>query len=162
MVWFEHMSEKHRKEIIDLFNEYVENSFASFNYEKVDYGFYDEFMNSTRGYPRLAIMGEDGSVAGFAFLKPYHRTPDDRQVAEATCYLKPEYTRRGIGEMLYRMIGKYCRLNGMKTMVAGVSSLNNPCLEFMKKLGFKQFDAYRGAGRKLGRFFDIVWLKKAL
>ncbi|MGE5418455.1 MAG: N-acetyltransferase family protein [Acidobacteriota bacterium] len=162
MVWFEPMGEKHRKAIIDLFNEYVENSFASFNYEKVDYSLYDEFLNTTRGYPRIAIIGEDGDVAGFAFLKPYHRAPGDSRIAEATCYLKPEFTRRGIGEMLFRMIGNQCKRKGMQTMVAGVSSLNKPCLDFIKKLGFKQYDIYRGAGRKLGRFFDVVWLRKDL
>jgi phosphinothricin acetyltransferase len=39
--------------VIDIFNTYIENSFAAYPEAKVRYDFYDRLLEITKGYPTL-------------------------------------------------------------------------------------------------------------
>ena len=71
---FEKMVEGDREAVIDLFNYYIENSFAAYPDKKVPYGLFDQFLTLTEGYPAFTVRDEEQAdrVVGFAFLRPYH------------------------------------------------------------------------------------------
>ena len=71
---FGKMAEGDREAVIDLFNYYIENSFAAYPEETVPYGFFDRFLKLTAGYPTVTVRDEEnsGRFVGFAFLRPIH------------------------------------------------------------------------------------------
>ena len=48
---FETMTDKYSKEVIDIFNYYIENSFAAFLENKLPYEFFGNFLELAKGYP---------------------------------------------------------------------------------------------------------------
>ena len=61
---FETLSESHRKAVIDIFNYYIQNSYAAYPDQPVDEDFFDRFLEMSRGYPAVVIQaGEE--VVGF-------------------------------------------------------------------------------------------------
>ena len=58
-------------QIIDIFNYYVENSFAAYPESKVPDEFFGSFLNLTQGYPFLVAKDMGGKVVGFGSLRPY-------------------------------------------------------------------------------------------
>ncbi len=91
----ESMTDEHRIPVIDIFNTYIENSFAAYPEAKVRYDFYDRLLEITKGYPAVVAKSEEGEVVGFPFLHPFHFASTFRRTAEITYFILPQHTRRG-------------------------------------------------------------------
>jgi phosphinothricin acetyltransferase len=158
------MAEDDREAVIDLFNHYIENSFAAYPEEKVPYGLFDQFLKLTEGYPAVTARDEANAdrFAGFAFLRPYNPMPSFLRAAEITYFIDPEYVGRGIGtRMLERIVAEAMR-KGIDTILANVSSLNEASLRFHRRHGFGECGRFRRVARKKGRDLDAVWMQLIL
>jgi phosphinothricin acetyltransferase len=161
---FEKMVEADREAVIDLFNYYIENSFAAYPDKKVPYGLFDHFLKLTEGYPAFTTRDEEHEdrVVGFAFLRPYHPLSEFQRSAEITVFIEPGYTGRGVGsKILERMIGAAKR-KGIDTILANVSSLNESSLRFHERRGFAECGRFRRVAKKKGRDVDVVWMQLIL
>ena len=69
---FSNISEEDRKPVIDIFNYYIENSFAAYLEKKVAYDFFDIFLTLFKGYPSIKAKDSDGRLVGFSFLRAHH------------------------------------------------------------------------------------------
>lgn len=156
----ENLCIEHRTHVIDIFNYYIENSFAAFFENKVSDIFFDQLMKISEGYPRIAITSDEGEMVGFAFLRPYSPIPTFRQTAEITYFLKPYFTRSGIGKSVLEYLFAEAGKLGIESILASVSSLNEPSINFHLKNGFVQCGTLSKVGKKLGREFDVVWLQR--
>ena len=54
---FETMTEEHSVEVMDIFNYYVENSFAAYLEQKLPYEFFDRLLGMAGGYPSYDKRG---------------------------------------------------------------------------------------------------------
>ena len=161
---FDRMAEGDREAVVDIFNYYIENSFAAYPEETVPYAFFDRFLELTQGYPALTARDEKngGRVVGFAFLRPYHPVPSFLRAAEFTCFIEPGYTGRGIGSDLLNRIVAGARNMGVDTILANISSLNEASLRFHGRHGFEECGRFRQVARKRGRDLDAVWMQRIL
>jgi phosphinothricin acetyltransferase len=151
-----------REAIIDLFNHYVANSFAAFPDRQVPYGFFDMLMEAVGDYPTLAARDASGRLVGFGLLRPHQRLPTFARVAEITYFLAPDHTRQGIGSRILEELERQARTRGIATLLASISSLNEPSLAFHLKHSFVEAGRFRQIGHKMGQLFDVVWMQKML
>jgi phosphinothricin acetyltransferase len=86
------------KAIIDIFNHYVENTFAAYPEAAVPYEFFGLFMNMSQGYPLLVAKDGEGKVLGFGLLRPHNPMPAFSRTAEITYFIAPDHTRKGSAE----------------------------------------------------------------
>jgi L-amino acid N-acyltransferase YncA len=161
---FERMAEGDREAVIDLFNYYIENSFAAYPEKKVPYGFFDRFLELTKGYPAFTVRDEESAdrVFGFAFLRAYHPMREFLRAAEITYFIEPGYTGRGIGSNVLGRIVDEARGMGIDTILANVSSLNESSLRFHERHGFAECGRFRRVAKKKGQDLDAVWMQKIL
>jgi len=156
---FEPMSIDHRKDIIDIYNFYVENSFSAYPDQIVPYEFYDKLLEMTKGYPAFVIQANDKNVV-FCFLRAYHLFPVFKECAEITYFIDKEFTGKGIGKMALNKLEAEARQKGIKTILASIASENQPSLVFHQKNGFKVCGRFQGIIKKQENQFDIVWMQK--
>jgi phosphinothricin acetyltransferase len=150
------------KAIIDIFNHYVENTFAAYPEAAVPYEFFGLFMSMSQGYPFLVAKDGEGKVLGFGLLRPHNPMPAFSRTAEITYFIAPDHTRKGIGgKMLDRLLAEASEI-GITSILASISSLNPGSLAFHKKHGFQECGRFVGIGRKKGREFDVVWMQKMI
>lgn len=150
------------KAIIDIFNHYVENTFAAYPEATVPYEFFGLFMNMSQGYPFLVAKDGEGKVLGFGLLRPYNPMPAFSRTGEITYFIAPDHTRKGIGgKMLDRLLAE-AREKGITSILASISSLNPGSLAFHKKHGFRECGRFVGIGLKKGREFDVVWMQRRI
>jgi L-amino acid N-acyltransferase YncA len=147
-------------QIIDIFNYYVENSFAAYPESKVPREFFGSFLNLTRGYPFLVAKDMCGKVVGFGSLRPYSLLSTFSRAAEITNFISPEHTGIGIGQRILDCLLDQARKMGIVTILASISSLNQASLAFHKKNGFMECGRFVGIGQKMGKGFDVVWMQK--
>lgn len=148
--------------VIDIFNYYIENSFAAYPERTLDYEFYERLLGTTQGYPTAALVTAQNKVIGFGFIKPYHPMLAFRQTAEITYFIMAEYTGLGLGEQILNyLIAKGLKIN-ITILLAQICSMNEPSLKFHRKHGFQECGRFLGIGKKKQVPFDVVWMERRI
>jgi len=158
----EPLSKDDRKEVIDIFNYYVENSFAAYPEQKVPYEFFDNILKISEGHPALCVKDERGHILGFGMLRAYSPFPTFSQTAEITYFIKPGHTGRGLGKKMLACLLARAREKEITSIIASISSLNAGSIDFHKKNGFAECGRFREIGTKKGKTFDVVYMQKKL
>ena len=150
-----------RRGVIDIFNHYVRNTFAAYPEEAVPYQSFELLRSTAEGYPFLVARDEKAAL-GFAMLRPYSPFAAFSGTAEVSCFVASEQTGKGIGSQLYHRLLHEGREMGLRTILAGISSLNPKSLAFHERQGFVQCGRFLNVGRKWGKDFDVVWMQKTI
>lgn len=151
-----------REAIIDIFNYYVENSFAAYPENILPYEAFDLFLQMANGFPTGAIRDQNGKVVGFGMLRAHNPASTFAHTAEILYFIHPDHTRKGLGRRLLDLLEKGARERGITNILAHISSLNPNSLRFHQKNGFSECGRFRRIGRKRGQEFDTVWMQKML
>ncbi|MCX6677796.1 MAG: GNAT family N-acetyltransferase [Methanothrix sp.] len=156
------VSKEDGKAIIDIFNHYVQSSFAAYPEDRVPYEFFSLFLNMAEGYPFLVARDGEGNVLGFALLRPHSPMPVFSGAAEITCFIAPEHTGKGMGKAMHESLLHEAKEKGITSILASISSLNPASLAFHRKCGFRECGRFQKVGRKWGRYFDVVWMQRMI
>jgi phosphinothricin acetyltransferase len=159
---FRKAEEKDSGPISDVFNYFVENSFASYETSKMGQDFYSKIKKESSPQYPFYVIEVSNSVIGFGFLKPYRNTEAFRRTAEITYFILPKHTRKGLGKKLLQVLEEEANELGITTLLANISSLNDQSLKFHWKNGFRRCGTFRKIGKKFGKDFDVVWMQKSL
>ena len=96
----EPLTEAHAGAVTEIFNQFVGSSFAAYPSAPVDESFFHRLAGLAQGYPSVAVIAPDGSVAGFGMLRRWHPADSFARTAEVTYFIRPEHTGRGLGRMM--------------------------------------------------------------
>jgi len=151
-----------REAVIDIFNHYVDNSFAAYPETNLPYEAFDKLLDMSRGYPTIAARDEAGAVLGFGMLRPYSPIPAFAHTAEISYFVRPDCRGRGVGSAMLQYLLTQARQQGITSILAGISSRNEPSIAFHGKHGFQQVGRFREIGIKRDEVFDVVWMQKML
>ncbi len=161
-IHIEPISSEARKPVVDIFNYYIEHSFAAFPETKVPYEAFDMLLKMCEGYPAVVAKRDSGMIVGFGMLRSYNPFPVFSGTAEISCFVGPEYLHRGIGSSIFEQLVHGARKRKLSTILAAISSLNEPSIEFHRNKGFAERGRFVHVGRKKGRIFDVIWMQKML
>jgi phosphinothricin acetyltransferase len=156
------MSERHRRPVVEIYNHYVENSFAAYPERKLEYGFFDRFLDMSKGYPAVVAITETGETVGFGFLHPYSPASSFKRTANVTYFIHPNHTRKGLGKSMLSRLTDEARGMEIDHLLANISSHNQESLEFHRKYGFQECGRFPGVGKKFDKDFDVVWMIKEI
>ena len=156
------MSNEDREAIMDIFNYYVENSFAAYPENKLPYQAFDMLLKMADGFPTGTIKDQSRKIHGFGMLRPHNPMPTFSRTAEVTYFIHPDDTRKGLGNMLLRYLENGAVEKGITNILADISSLNLKSIDFHKKNGFVECGRFKNVAMKKGQLFDTVWMQKVL
>jgi len=115
-----------------------------------------------QGYPYL-VAEVDGTFAGYAYASSYRTRDGYRWTVEDTVYVRPDFQGRGIGHALLQRLIADCEALGFRQMVAVIGdSSNMASIALHERLGFQSVGAFKGLGRKHGRWLDTVQMQRPL
>lgn len=150
------------RSVVDLFNHYIQHSFAAFPEDPLPYPFFDRLMEAAGNWPTLAAKTPDGRLVGFALLRRHSPWPTSSHVAEITYFISPEATHQGIGSRMLAELEARAMDCGIRTIMAAIASVNEISLAFHRKHGFTEVGRFRDVCVKRGVSFDAVWMQKTL
>jgi phosphinothricin acetyltransferase len=156
------MSKDNQKEIIDIFNYYIENSFAAYPEKRVPYNYFERFLAMCKGYPAVIAEDDSGTVVGFGMLRMHSPVPTFSSTAEITYFIKPGSTGKGIGSMMLDHLVREGKKKGLTSLLASISSLNEGSINFHRNHGFIECGRFKKICKKRGTVFDIVYMQKML
>jgi L-amino acid N-acyltransferase YncA len=156
---FEPLTETHGKAVMEIFNDYVKNSFSAYPEEALPETFFGQILSMTKGYPAYAIL-EGERVIGFCFLRPYNPLTTFTECAEVSYFLDKMHTGQGIGTMALEKLENEASAMGIRSILASISSENTGSIRFHSDRGFTECGRFRKIGKKKKRYFDVVWMQK--
>jgi phosphinothricin acetyltransferase len=158
---FEPLSARNGQEVMNIFNYFIENSFAAYPDKVLPGSFFDRLLEMTRGYPAYTIQ-RAGKTVGFCFLRAYSPHSTFSATAEITYFIHPDHTGQGLGSMALMRLEGDARLMGIQVILASISSINGQSLAFHRRHGFRECGRFGAIGIKRGQPFDVVWMQKEI
>jgi len=155
------MKAENGKQVIGIFNHYIENGYAAYLENKVEDDFFGNFLAASKDLP--AYVAHDGdTIVGFGMLRRYHPFPAFRRTAEISYFIAPGMTGKGIGNLLLDRLAKDAKERGIDSLLASISSLNEGSIKFHQCNGFQECGRFIKVGKKFDIDFDLVWMQKRI
>lgn len=155
------MTEKHQKDVMSIFNYYVENSTAAFPAKALPEQFYGMLMKKSEGYASYVLSDtENDSAIGFCQLSSYNPFSTFKELACLTYFISPDYTGKGLGNECLNKLEEDAKNLGVKNLLAEISSENKGGIYFHKKHGFDVVGELKDIGTKFNHKFGIIYAER--
>jgi phosphinothricin acetyltransferase len=159
---FEELNEGHLKDVLDIYNWYVQNSTATWHYHTLD----EEEMrplvlSDNDRYGSYAIR-RGGDICGYVSVRQYKTREAYSDTAEIGIYLRNDCCGKGIGDAAVKHIERFAREKGFHVLIASISGDNESSVKVFEKNGYEKCAHYREVGQKFGKRLDNVAYQKIL
>lgn len=152
--------------LTDIYNHYVVNTHITFDtepFEPLDRQVWFNSYASTGRYRLLvATSGGTGEILGYACsgqLRP--KAAYDTSV-ETTVYLHPDEVGKGTGSKLYESLLTQLAYEDVHRCYGLIALPNDASIALHTNLGFIQVAHLNQVGRKFDKYWDVVWMEKAM
>jgi phosphinothricin acetyltransferase len=147
-----------------IYNHYVEHSAITFDLAPFSLEARRAWLEgfAEHGRHQLFVAEQDAAVVGFAGTRAFRDKRAYDTSVETSIYLAPGATGRGLGRALYERL--FAALDGadVHRAIAGITLPNEASVALHRRFGFEPVGVMREVGRKHGRYWDVLWMEKAL
>lgn len=142
--------------IAGIYNHYILNTVVTFEEEALPVEEMARRITETlaEGNPWF-VWEEGGRVLGYAYAGKWKSRCSYRFSVEATVYLDPAATGRGLGTKLYRALIDRYRNTPIHAIIGGVALPNDASTALHEKLGFQKIAHFKEVGWKFDRWIDV-------
>jgi L-amino acid N-acyltransferase YncA len=148
--------------VLEIYNHYILTSTATFRPQPIPMETLRTFIFLDHPRYKAYLIYHREEFAGFCFLTQYKNLEAYDRTGEMGAYLKPGFTRRGLGTAATRHLEKVAAANGFKTVIASISGENLASIELFRRLGYEQCGHFKRVGEKFGRVIDVVFFQRSL
>lgn len=159
------------QDLRDIYAPYVKNTAISFEYEVPTVPDFTERIRQTLvKYPYLVAVA-DNEVLGYAYASEFKEREAYDWAVETSIYVKKYMRKKGVGRQLYAALEKVLVAQGFTSMNACISYphdgvgdefLTTNSVGFHQHMGFSKAGRFDKVARKFGRWYDMVWMEKAI
>lgn len=152
-----HATVEDAAQIAAIYAPLVERSHVSFEEKSPSAAEMRERIASyTEKYPWL-VAEENGAILGYAYACAHRTRAAYRWSVDAAVYLREDARGRGIGKALYRELFRVLKLQGFRSVYAGIALPNDASIALHRSVGFTEVGIYRRVGYKDGAWRDTSW-----
>src|SRR3990172_239626 len=146
--------------ILDIYNEAVLNSTATFDLEPRSMAAHRDWVKQFE-YPYVLLVAERvGEVVGWGCLHPFGGKPGYRFTTENSVYVRADYRGTGVGKALLAALVERAGANGFHTIIARIAGQNPISVRLHRSLGFEHAGHEKEVGQKFGRWLDVVVMQR--
>jgi phosphinothricin acetyltransferase len=153
----------HHAPLLDIYNHYVEATHVTFDVEPYTADTRSPWYEQFDGQRWQCLVGRfDGRVAGYACTTRFRPKPAYVTSAEVSVYLHPDFIGRGLGTALYEALFARLPGQGLHRAYACIALPNEASIALHRRFGFEHAGHLREVGWKFDRYWDVVYLERAL
>ena len=144
--------------ILEIYNEAVRNTTATFDLEERDYADRKAWFDAHTGRHALFVYEADGAAVGYGSLSGFSSKAAYDSAVEVSLYVHPDYRRKGVGRALMEELIRFGRESSeIHTLISCITAENAASIAMHERFGFEYCGRIREAGVKFGRHLDIVY-----
>jgi phosphinothricin acetyltransferase len=145
-------------QICDIYNHYVRETVVTFEESEVPPNeMAQRIADITAARLPWLVWEESGVILGYAYASAWKVRAAYRHSVEASIYLPPHATGRGIGSSLYRALIDDVRQRGVHAVIGGAALPNPASVALHERLGFEKVAQFRQVGFKFGKWVDVAY-----
>ena len=148
--------------IAALWNPYIRDTTVTFNAAEKSEAEVAALIADRAAQGHATFVALDHGLLGFASYAQFRAGVGYATCMEHSILLAPDARGRGVGPSLLSAVCDHARGAGAHQMIAGVTAENAAGLTFHARQGFVEIARVSEAGRKFGRFIDLVLMQKFL
>jgi phosphinothricin acetyltransferase len=141
--------------MLAIYRPIVESSPISFEEVPPDEETFGRRVEEVQTFGPWLVCEEGGIVLGYAYAGPFRARPAYRWSCEATVYVHADHRRRGIARALYTALLGLVRLQGFRSVIAGITLPNDASVGVHEGLEFEPVGVFRRVGNKHGGWHDV-------
>ncbi|HWK45220.1 MAG TPA: GNAT family N-acetyltransferase [Stellaceae bacterium] len=149
--------------MLAIYTDYIHRGLGDYEAEPLDT---DDLRRrrKTMLHKRLPhIVAEtNGMIAGYAYVVPFRKRPAYRYAVKHSIYVHRDFTARGIGRAMLRVLIDACAEAGYRQMIGYIDAANEPSLKLHEAFGFMRAGLLPAIGFKFGRWTDSVLVQRPL
>ena len=151
--------------LTDIHNFYVVSTHITFDVHPYTpqqrRPWFDEH-NDGRRYRILVAEDRQTGVVGYATTGRFRPKPAYDTTVEASICCGPNAIGKGIGTRLYAALFDAVAKEDINRIVAGIAQPNPASNALHQHFGFKPVGTFSAAGRKFGKYWDVLWMERPL
>lgn len=152
-----------------IYAPYVRETAVTFEYETPSVAeFAGRIQATLEKYPYF-VAEEQGEILGYAYAGAFKSRAAYAWAAELSIYLRQDCRGRGVGKALYAALEAALRAQGVLNLDACITLGQQPdahwtpaSIHFHARMGFAQVAHFRQCGYKFERWYDMIWMEKAV
>ena len=148
-------TEKDQKSIMEIYNEAVENTTATFDTEKRSIEKQMEWFKKHKHNHPIIVGEEEEIIKGWASLSPWSDRKAYDGTVEVSVYVHHDQRGKGVGKKLLEIITLEGKRVNNHTILSRISSGNEISIHIHEQLGYRHIGVMKEAGIKFGRYIDV-------
>ena len=143
------------KQLLDVYNYYVENSIVTFDLEPLSLkAFKEKMLRISKIYPFI-VFEENNEVLGYAYGSRWRPKPAYNKTVESTVYVKHGEHGKQIGTKLYAELLSLLKQENYHVVLGGLTLPNEASVKLHEKFGYKQVAHFKAVGFKFNKWHDV-------
>ena len=147
--------EKDQQAIMEIYNEAVDNTTATFDTEKRSIVNQMEWFRKHKHNHPVIVGEENGMIKGWASLSPWSDRKAYDGTVEVSVYVHHEHRGKGIGKKLLEIITLEGKRVKNHMIISRISAGNEISIHIHEQLGYRHIGVMKEAGIKFGRLIDV-------
>ncbi|ADZ90538.1 arsinothricin resistance N-acetyltransferase ArsN1 family B [Marinomonas mediterranea] len=149
--------------IAAIYNHYIVKTSITFEEEPVSIIDIVERVQKVQGKDLPWLVAEvDGEIAGYAYAAHWHNRSAYRFSVEASVYLSPCYSGKGLGTALYQALFDALKKTDVHTVIGCLALPNEASVALHNKFDMKKIGHFEQVGFKFGQWWDVGYWQLTL
>jgi L-amino acid N-acyltransferase YncA len=148
-------SQEDQRAILDIYNEAVTTTTATFD---TDHRSYEKqlawFASHKKNHPVIVAVIEN-QIVGWASLSPWSDRCAYDTTVEVSVYVHKDFRGQGIGSKLLEWVTLEGKKVGNHTVLSRISQGNESSIHIHEKYGYRHVGVMKEVGFKFGKFLDV-------
>ena len=155
MISIRHAAIDDNAAIMDIYNEAVLNTAATFDTEPRTSEKQLEWWSKHKNNHPILIAEQEGKIIGWASLSPWSDRCAYDTTVEVSVYIHKDYRGQGSGSRLLELITIEGKGLGNHTVLSRITQGNESSIHIHEKVGYQTIGIMKEVGFKFGKFLDV-------
>ena len=148
--------------IAEIYNQGIEDRVATFETRRRSADDQRAWLQSIAGRYPAVVAQIDGELIGWAGAGPYRDRECYRGIGEFSMYVRRDWRRRGVGDLLITGLISEAERLGLWKLVSRIFPFNLASRALCRKHGFREVGVYQKHAHLDGRWLDVVIVERLI
>jgi L-amino acid N-acyltransferase YncA len=148
--------------IADIYNQGIEDRVATYETRRRSAEDQRTWLQTIADRYPAVVAQVDGEIIGWAGVGPYRDRECYRGVGEFSMYVRRDWRRRGVGDLLLAGLISEAERLGLWKLLSRIFPFNEASRALCRKHGFREVGVYEKHARLDGRWLDVVIVERLI
>jgi L-amino acid N-acyltransferase YncA len=148
--------------IAEIYNQGIEDRVATYETRRRTAADQQAWLQSIASRYPAVVAQIDGEIIGWAGAGPYRDRECYRGIGEFSMYVRREWRRRGVGDLLLAGLIREAERLGLWKLLSRIFPFNEASRALCRKHGFREVGVYEKHARLDGCWLDVVIVERLI